>query len=267
MTHMFDFTVVKFVEDPIKNEPINIGVLVNDNSNKCFGRLVDLKDLNKNKNILNYKFMYNFFSNIGGNSEPKDLKTWVKKFQYQLQFTKPSAIKFDDIEKASEYLFGMYVTSPKPITPQSQSDRKKLSNRVNDTINKTLLESKIAKLRHKIIGHDGISMTIDSHFEDAKSKDIVHCLSFLDSVATTTNDVFVKVKVFDKIKEKYKNLKAHMFVTPPLDSASDEILEQYRYSCGILNDVDWKTYNDQNIEKNMYEIQKPYIVNSSTIKP
>ena len=209
--------------------------------------------------------MHNFFSNIGGNSEPKDLKIWVKKFQYQLQFTKPSTIKFDNVEKASEYLFGMYVTLPKPITSPSQTDRKRLRTRVNNTINETLLKSKIAKLQHKIIGHDGISMTIDSHFEDNKSKDIVHSLSFLDNVAATTNDVFIKVKIFDKIKEKYENLKAHMFVTPPLDSASENILKQYRYSCGILNDVDWETYDDQNIEKNMCAIQKPYMVNSDTI--
>ena len=111
----YNFVVARFVPDLIRNEPINVGIIVNDSkTHKSFGRFVEnfrpLINRYKDCNIAALKTIIETFRGEHESDSKVSLEKFSKNNQYQLRFTEPRAIRSEDHLQAIESLYKRYIS-------------------------------------------------------------------------------------------------------------------------------------------------------------
>ena len=111
----YNFVVARFIPDLIRNEPVNVGIIVNDSkTHKSFGRFVEnfrpLISRYKDCNIAALKTIIETFRGEYELESNESLEKLSKNSQYQLRFTEPRAIRSGDHLQAIESLYKRYIS-------------------------------------------------------------------------------------------------------------------------------------------------------------
>ena len=147
----YNFSIARFIPDLIRDEPINIGAIINDNNlNTSFGKFVDIQTIkNKTDATFNTNMLEHILKKLEGKQETlKDLEGLASAFSGRLSFTSPRAVKNENIGSAMDRIFGKYVSIIK--LKQTHTARQ---NILLENIKTRLYESikpKFINLNHKI---------------------------------------------------------------------------------------------------------------------
>ena len=120
----FNFVIAKFVPDPVRNEPINVGVIVNDSSSgRSCGRFIEnFRILAGRYPDSNVAALKTILASYRGRYPTKDgyLTKLSKESAFQLRFTGPNAIRSDALQTAADTLFEKYISiQPRAAKPQA----------------------------------------------------------------------------------------------------------------------------------------------------
>ena len=111
----YNFVVARFVPDLIRNEPVNVGIIVNDSKTyRSFGRFVEnFRPLISRYKDCNIAALKTIIETVRGEYElesNESLEILSKNSQYQLRFTEPRAIRSEDHLQAIESLYKRYIS-------------------------------------------------------------------------------------------------------------------------------------------------------------
>lgn len=118
----YSYIVARFMNDVVKNEPVNIGIIVNDHETKTScGKFVDLNKVKKRVgSSFNTKILSSVIKELEGQCAPEhNLEELSKAFNHKLQFTERRAVKNNTPADALQYAYNRYISigvNPPPIT-------------------------------------------------------------------------------------------------------------------------------------------------------
>ncbi len=125
----FKYSVIRYVNDIVKDEAINIGIIINENNTQTFtSKLIeDLDVIKKIHKTANIAPIIDIVETLRKEHESEyTLSTLSKKFQYQLRFTEPRAIIASDAHKALDDLYGKYISIENNFQDKNQRTANKL---------------------------------------------------------------------------------------------------------------------------------------------
>jgi len=252
----FNFVIAKFVPDLVKNEPVNVGVIVNDSaSGKSFGRFVEnfrtLGSRYPDSNINALKIMLDSYR---GEYQTNDeyLKKLSKDSQFQLRFTEPNAIRSGIPSTALELLFEKYIGVESK--PRKQILTKiQLRSMVTKGIEHYEFKKEWIEKRPKIKGRIG-HFTFDYGFKNGKINDLIHTISFAGNAKTAYRDSkALAISVEDALCND-EHLTCTAIIHPP---SNEKILREfYEPSLGYLKDKDCIVKDEDGIEPSLKKIKE-----------
>ena len=242
----YSYSVSRFVPDPIKNEPVNIGVIVVDQEtgktahrflsnfrvlkSRCRG--ADLKSLKKMISSVRVADM------PGGAS---DLENLAQGHTNLLQFTPPRAVVAASLEESLQRAFRTYIGKD---VVQDKSDRLKNPRELLlEEIDTALLNSGILKgsmmiKRHTFAGRRG-HFTPDRSISHSDWIFTLHAISFNVKTRARIISILKDAKAFavdlEDAKAKNDRLECTVVMEPAVDGSS-EWNESYVQASGHLED-------------------------------
>ena len=255
---MYNFLVARFVPDLVKNEPVNVGIIVNDKSKKkTHGRFIEnfrpLAGRYRNSNINALKEIIDSFRGDLANPSENNLKALSENFHYQLRFTEPRAIKAGSHDAAVASLFDQYISIESKVRKRKAVTKIQLRRMIAKEIEHVKFEKEWIKPRQKIKGRIG-HFTFDYGFKNGKIKDLLHSISFAGNEKTAYRDAKALAISFEDALSKYDDLSCTAIIHRPSD---EKILRDfYEPAVGYLKDKKCVVKGEDEIHPCLVQIKK-----------
>jgi len=253
----YNFVVARFIPDLIKNEPVNIGIIVNDSeNNKSFGRFVEnfrpLISRYRDSNIGALRDIIETFRGDNKLESKKYLEELSKNFQYQLRFTEPRAIKAGMPSQAMELLYNQYISIESKIRQRKILTKIELRSMITKGIQQINFEKEWIKSRPKIKGRIG-HFTFDYGFKNGNINDLVHSISFAGNSKTAYRDAkALAISVEDALCQN-DDLSCTAIIHPPSDEKI--FAEYYESAVGYLKDKECAVKDEDGIHSCLLQIK------------
>lgn len=256
----YSYTVSRFVPDPIRNEPVNIGVIVVDaetgeTAHRFMHNLRGLGPRCPGADLESLEEMVGSFhvQDMPGGAD--DLGRLAQRHTNLLQFTPPRAVAAPTLEDSLQRAFEAYIDED---AAQGREARPKTL--LLEEIDAALLGGNIAvgavKKRPKFAGRRGRFTPDRGVFGDGWTL-ALHAISFgagtTTGVATALSAAKVLAVDFEDAKAKDVTLECTVVAEPPPDGACGEI-ESYKQAAGHLKDRGCKTIRPGGIKACAKEI-------------
>lgn len=237
----YSYTVSRFVPDPIRNEPVNIGVVVVDPdtgeaAHKFTSSLDSLKTRCPGADIDTLSGVVRSIKvgNMPGGTD--DLAGLAKRHRNLLQFTPPRAVEAPTLDGALQRAFDMYVhqaataTSPRA----SRQDPKAL---ILDTVDREVRLAGIGKeaveRRPVFAGQRGMFRP-DRGFVTESASVALHVIAFVGRQKKALTEAKVLAIDFEDARAKKEDLECVAVVEEPAQGGGEA--ESYRQASGHLQD-------------------------------
>lgn len=274
------YTIVKFVPDLLKNEPINIGLIVHcpkiqyirtefadkkaniiskyNNDIDPFVVKCVMDDLTQNFDNENYILRNH---KMGSFSDNQLLNKIFSAHSNQLQFTEPRGIITQDLDKEFDRLFVELVFKESIIKREQVIEERKMRSDVRAMFNKfDLIKKNIVKENHIEIDRFGSNIKIDFRYVNGKPN-LVKTLSLDPKNKEPMDHAKLWLKNYEEIKSNVKSTgvdnKIQLIYCLPSDERSD--LNTSIMSC--LNVASDELINYRDSEKVDFFINK--VVNTA----
>lgn len=253
----YNFVVARFIPDLIKNEPVNIGIIVNDSeNNKSYGRFVEnFRPLISRYHDSNIGALKNIIETFRGQYDFESstyLEKLSKDFQYQLRFTEPRAIKAEQPSQALATLYDQYISIESKVRQRRILTKADLRNMIAKGIRQSGFKRKWIRPRVKIEGKIG-HFTFDYGFKNGKITDLIHSISFAGNSKTAYRDAkALAISVEDALSVN-EELDFTAIVHPPSD---EKIFEEfYEPAVGYLKDKECVVKDEDEIMPCLIQIK------------
>jgi hypothetical protein len=250
------FAVVKFAADPIRDEPVNVGV-VGLTGNGLEARFLD--SFSRFKNVLSGEELHavsvavKFLRSSLDRSPESSLEHVAESLSGQLRLSDVMGGVSEDVAAFLDDQFEMYVSSS---TVQARSrlgeDRKKIKDRIRKVIGGNGRQSELFALaKRRVTGELG-NFSFDFGFVNGRAT-LLHAISFQTREEYALNEAKVLTWAALDTKKRHKDVAIAAVVAPPIErtaaydeahrvlasqaeviNANDEALEQF--VGGILRD-------------------------------
>ena len=238
----YNFSIARFTPDSIRDEPINIGAVINDNNlNTSFGKFVNIQTIkNKTGVPFNTNMLEHILQKLEGKQEPlKDVESLASEFSGRLSFTSPRAIKNENISSAMDSIFARYVSIIKP--KQTRRDKQSILRKSIKTRLYRSIKSEFITPNHKI-GVDPYISTVDFRILSNSCKSLVHVLHHLN-VEKLLQDCLFKARCLKKLDILNNDWRAEIITDIP-DNANEKTLRAWGEGTEILEDAGCNVSNE-----------------------
>ncbi len=242
----FSYTVVKFIPDPVKDERVNIGVIVLGDDGSCKSKFVkNFNFIKKIYSISDVDLLEFVLSNYDYNKSKQDVNLLQKLYEnsirdHRIKVESPRAINSNSILVAVDELFLQMISIP---------EKQHISNALTDLDNKItkILYKKIKMQRRFVKRHHCVSgkktnSKYDYVFMNGHVTNILQRISF-DILNKDHALQKVKSFVYDSIDihEKLDNITCVAYVPTP-----KKICEQHVEAVEVLKSSKYCTLVDDN---------------------
>lgn len=224
----YSYAVAKFIPDAARNEPVNVGIILNDSYEKrAYGKFIKnfgimrrrypksdidalhiILDAHRGEHEIQSKF---FMSNLN------------KDDRHQLIFTDARAIKSETSQKAIQSLYELYISVESKENKLRRFTKARLKSEVKQSIIKSNLEKKWIKPRFSVNGSIE-DFKFDYAFKNGRVSDLLHIISF----ACDPKESLIRAKALALTVEytirKYPDVSPAVLMHPPKD---DKFTEEY----------------------------------------
>lgn len=224
----YSFAVAKFIPDVARNEPVNVGVILNDSDKKmAYGKFI------KNFGILRRRHPESDIDSLRVilDAHRGDHKTRSKNFmsalnkdnRHQLIFTDARAIKSETPKKAIQTLYELYISVESKKNKIRRFTQTRLKSEVRQSIIKSKLEKEWIKPRFSVRGPID-NFKFDYAFKNGRVSDLLHVISFAcDPKKSLTRAKALALTVEYTVKND-PDISPAVLVHPPKD---DKFTKEY----------------------------------------
>lgn len=252
---MFSYVVARFVPDLVRNEPVNVGIMVRDSGTggvRC--RFTDdfpaLEKRHPEANIRALKVVLEAFGNADGQTSAGYLESVRRNNIYQLQFTDLRAVESDQISEAVQTLYATYVDQA-GSRPQ-QENRTRLGHMIKEEIRRVGFAAGCVKPRLKIRGKIG-HFTFDYGFQNCKTVGLAHSISFANKAEDAYKDAKVLAVSVEDAVAAHGDLECVAVIDPPDDEKARR--EFYAPAKGHLEDKKCRVVDRSGIRSSLIRIR------------
>lgn len=236
----YSYTVSRFVPDPIRNEPVNIGVIVVDaetgeTAHRFMHNLRALRPRCPGADLESLGKMVKSFRVYDMPGGADDLECLAQGYTNLLQFTPPRAVAAPTLADSLRHAFEVYIDEE-----AGQEKEARPKTLLLEEIDAALLSDNIAvgavKKRPKFAGRRGRFTPDRGVFGDGWTL-ALHAISFRAMAGTASALSAAKVLAvdFDDARAKNDALECTVVAEPPSGDASGWI-ESYKQATGHLKD-------------------------------
>lgn len=253
----YNFIVARFIPDLIKNEPVNIGIIVNDaETNESYGRFVEnfrpLISRYRESNISALKDIVESFRGKDKSKFKKSLEDISKNNQYQLRFTEPRAIKAGDPSRAIRLLYDQYISIESKIRKRKVLTKIQLRGMITKGIEQIQFEKEWIKSRPRIEGTIG-HFTFDYGFKNGKINDLMHSISFAGNAKNAYTDAKALAISVEDALSKDEDLNCTAIIHPPSNEKNHR--DFYEPAVGYLVDKECTVKDEDGIHPCLLQIK------------
>ena len=253
---VFSFVVARFVPDLVKNEPINVGILVRDSDTgdtdgRFIGDFRALSNRHPEANIGALKEVLGSFSADVGTPE-NYLDEICRNNAYQLQFTEPRAVESDQVSDAVETLYARYVGAGR-VRQRSTMTKTRLVGVIKTEISRAGFRNGCVKVRPRIEGRIG-HFTFDYGFQNGRVIDLMHSISFAGNARTAYRDAKALAVGFEDVSAANDGLGCTAVMRPP-DGKKDRS-EFYVPAQGYLKDKKCRVVDERQVRRCLLRIRE-----------
>ena len=231
-----NFVVARFVPDLVKNEPINVGIIVNDpKTNKSQAKFIEnFRPLSSRFPDSNIGALKDVIETFRGEYEfdSKHIRDLSKSFHYQLRFTESRAVKANHSLQALKSLYKQYIS----IEPEAERHRfptkTELRKKIAGEIRQAEFKREWIRSRPIIDGNIG-RFTVDYGFQNGHITDLMHAISFAASAETAYTKARALALSMEDARDKNNGLKCTVIID---SSGKENHGEYYESAVGYLKD-------------------------------
>ena len=254
---VFSFVVARFVPDMVKNEPVNVGVMVRDSKTGHVGsRFTDnfqaLARRYPEAHVWALKSVLESFRNADGRKPEGYLEKIRRNHVYQLRFTDMRAVESDRVEDAVETLYARYIGEAK-IRQRREPAKAVLVSTIRKEIDLAGFPNDCVKTSPKIKGKIG-HFVFDYGFQNGRLGGLVHSISFARRADVAYRDAKeLAVSVEDAVAV-HDGLDCVAIIRPPSDKKAHS--EFYVPAKGHLEDKNCSVVDESGIRGSLIRIRK-----------
>lgn len=252
----YSYIVARFIPDIVKNEPINIGVLVQSEKNKVEGKFIEnFRSLGQRYKDVNVKALQGILDTLRGEYEVSSyeyLTQVAKDFQYQLVFSKPTSVVAASHKQALEELYNSFISIESKRALRKVLNRIQLKSLVRKEINQKL-EQKWVISKHKVKGPKD-DFEFDFAFKNGKVSDLLHAISFEGNAKNALVMTKALALTVEYVLKENKDLTCTAVVHPPKDEEKEK--EYYEPAIGYLKDQECVIKTEDQIPQYVEQIQR-----------
>jgi len=238
----YSYTVSRFVPDPIRNEPVNIGVIVVDaetgrTAHKFMYNLRALRPRCPGADLKSLEEMVGSFEVLDMPGGADDLERLARRHTNSLQFTPPRAVAAPTLEDSLQHAFEAYIENG---TPREKTTRQKtlLLKKIDAALSGGGIGVGAVEKRPMFAGRRGRFTPDRGVFGDEWTL-ALHAISFGAKTTTGVASALSAAKVlavdFEDARVKNDALECTVVAEPPRDGARGGI-ESYKQAEGHLKD-------------------------------
>lgn len=243
MMGVYSYAVSRFVPDQIRNEPVNVGVVVVDpdtgkTAHKFLGDLQRLGPRCPGADLRSLKAVVDSikFSDMPGGA--KDLEQLATDHAYSLQFTHPRAVAAPTIEDALRRAFGVYVGDAEAAQPRparSKSPKALVLKTIDAELHRHRIPPDLMSVRPEFPGSRG-RFVPDRGLRTEGMVLALHAISFASGPAIALRSAKVLAVDFGDAKANTDGLECTAVVDP---ARNDDMrgLAMCEEASGHLQDV------------------------------
>ena len=252
----YNFTIARFVRDTIRNEPINIGVVITDNTlNESFGKFVELETVRKKIGGFNTKMIEHIISKLKGKNTVEIELEKLSGISNRLQFTTRRATKDQSIHDAANNIFKQYISivEQKNIDTPRQNE-KNLVDIIRKKINSTF-KPELIRTNYKI-NVNMYTLSANIAIVTNNRKNLIHGFAYKEK-EKIMKESWYKARYLEEVKNNNKNIFASMIVDSPKND--DEIFECFNLAKEELEKASWNIVELTDMNSHIEKIKKLYV--------
>lgn len=259
----YSYVIARFVPDMVKNEPINVGVLLQSDNKKIEGKFIEnFRTLAMRYHDVNVKALQGIFDSFRGSHEVNNydhLEKLSTDFQYQLLFTRPTAIVAGTPQQAMEKLYEKFISvEPKKRIKKSLT-RIQLRSLVRTQIEEKKFERKWFIPKHIVKGPKD-HFEFDFAFKNGKVSDLLHTISFEGNAKNALILAKALALTVEYVMRDNAELSCAALIHPPLDDEKER--DFYEPAIGYLKDQQCAIKTEEEIPQYITQIRKKLVASS-----
>ena len=241
----YSYTVSRFVPDQIRNEPVNIGIIVVDSgtgktAHRFMGNLRSLVPRCPGEDLRDLEDIVGSIQ-VGDMPDGVDaLARLADRHVYTLQFTSPRAVTAPTLEDALRMVFGIYVGeeayTAEP-TPARAATRSVLLGKIDAEVARSGMAKEAAIPRPSFAGSRGVFRP-NRTFRVGSGAVALHALSFATQPGRALKDAKVLAIDYEDAAAKTADLECAAIVGPAPGDGEPGGREMYEQAAGHLRDKD-----------------------------
>jgi len=253
----YSYVVAKYIPDIVKNEPVNVGILVQSGENAIEGKFIEnFRPLAMRYRDVNIKALKGILDSSRGVSNVKSgdhLKKLEVDFQYHLIFSEPNGIVSGTPKQALAKLYDMFISiEPKRTTHHRAISRIQLQSMMSTEIKKTL-DKKWVIRKHRVKGPKD-HFEFDYAFKNGQVSDLLHTISFAGNAKQGLTFAKALALTWEYAYQENEDLACAALITPPRDEKNER--EYFEPAIGYLKDQECAVKTVDDIPKYVMTLKK-----------
>ena len=251
----YSYVVAKYIPDIVKNEPINVGVLVQSEKNTEGKFIENFRPLAARYRDVNIKALKGILDSSRGIHEIKSedhLKKLEADYQFHLVFSEPNGIVAGTPKAALIKLYDKFISvEPKRVSRKIIS-RIQLQSMMNSEI-KQKLDKKWVIRKHPVKGPKD-HFEFDYAFRNGKVSDLLHTISFSGNAKRGLTLAKALALTWEYAYNENPDLACAALITPPKEEKNER--DYFEPAVGYLKDQSCAVKTTEDIPQYVTTLQK-----------
>ncbi|MDE1818694.1 MAG: DUF3037 domain-containing protein [Thaumarchaeota archaeon] len=252
----YSYVIARFVPDIVKNEPVNVGVLVQSGDKIIEGKFIEnFRSLGQRYKDVNVKALQGIIDSFRDTHQVQShnyLTNIAKDFQYQLVFSNPKSIVAGSPKAALDELYDLVISVEPRKTTKKTLTRLDLKLLVRKEIEEKLEKQWI--VRKHIIKGPKDDFAFDFAFKNGKVRDLLHAISFEGNAKLALTQAKALALTVEYVIRENNDISCTALIHPPKDDEKEK--EYYEPAIGYLKDQECSIKTEQQIPQYVSAIQK-----------
>ena len=234
----FQYSVMKYVNDIVKDEVVNIGVIVTELDSKTYvAKMIDnfeiVKMVHRDSNIMH---VCDLIEGWRGEHELElSLEELSQRFRHQLQFTYPRGGLGDNIYEEVDDLYDLFISIDKIVPDkyvEAESIRKHVRSAIQANIDSLGISPAHVRKNYVVTGNARKIMT-DFAFENGSLKDLISIIPVTSSDPDMAREKSALLAVdYACVKDSLDGAVLHAFIHGDNGSYASDLIREDLESAG-----------------------------------
>lgn len=231
----YSYVVAKYIPDIVKNEPINVGILVQSEKSTEGKFIENFRPLAARYRDVNIKALKGILDSSRGIHEIKS-KNHLKKlevdFQFHLVFSEPNGIVAGTTKEALNKLYDKFISIDPKRAFRKTISRIQLQSMMSSEIRQKLDRNWVIR-KHRVEGPRD-HFEFDFAFKNGKVSDLLHTISFSGNAERGLTSAKALALTWEYAYHENPDLACAALITPPKEEKNER--EYFEPAIGYLKD-------------------------------